>query len=134
MVHYPKKEPTPELLRRKFQDLAKSKVPTGDPNCLPHIHSAKCIYHLIVKATDGLDGVSGGGDDDSPPNVDDENNDNNKEYKGDKYDEDEEDDGKDGREQSNLVNLSFGDTSDFWRAIPVQRQSRRAIPVQWHPP
>jgi hypothetical protein len=67
MVHYPKKERTPESLGRKFQDLAKSKAPTGDPNCLPHIHSAKHIYCLIVMATDGLDGVSGGGNDDSPP-------------------------------------------------------------------
>ena len=69
MVCYPKKERTPKLLRRKFRDLAKSKVPTGDPNCPPHIHAAKCIYPLIVKVTDGSDGESGGGDDDFPPTL-----------------------------------------------------------------
>ena len=116
MVCYPKKERTPKSLRCKFQDLAKSKMPTGDPNCPPHICSAKCIYHLIVKATDGSDGVSGGGDDDSPPNVDDDEDDD--KYEGDEYDEDDEDGGEDGREQGVPVNLSFGDISDFTDGEP----------------
>ncbi len=65
MACYPKKERTAKLLWHKFQELAKKKQPTGDPNCPPHICSAKCIYHLIVKARDGLDGDSG--DDNDPP-------------------------------------------------------------------
>ena len=116
MVCYPKKERTPESLRRKFQDLAKSKAPTGDPNCPPHIHSAKRIYRLIVKATDGSDGESCGGDDDFPPNVDDNEDDN--EFEGDDYNEDDKDIGKDGREQGVPVNLSFGDISDFTDGEP----------------
>ena len=31
---------------------------TGDPNCPPHIRSAKHIYRKIVEATDGSDGQS----------------------------------------------------------------------------
>ena len=44
-------------------------MPTGDPNCPPHICScsAKRIYHLVVKAIDGLDGESGDDDDPPPP-------------------------------------------------------------------
>jgi hypothetical protein len=116
MVRYHKKERTPKSLRRKFQDLAKSKAPTGDPNCPPHIHSAKRIYRLIVKATDGSDGESGGDDNDFPPNGNDNKDDN--EYKGDDYDEDDEDIGRDGREQGVPVNLSFGDISDFTDGKP----------------
>ena len=67
MVWYPKKEHTPESLRRKFQDMAKTKMPTGDSNRPPHIRSSKRIFRLIVKATDGSNGISGGGDNDPPP-------------------------------------------------------------------
>ncbi len=69
----PKKERTANSLRCKFQELAK-KNPTGDQNCPPHVHSAKCIYQLIVKANDGSDGESGE-DNVLPPNDDDDNND-----------------------------------------------------------
>ncbi len=34
------------------------KMKTGDPNCPPHICSAKRIYRKIVEATDGSDGQS----------------------------------------------------------------------------
>jgi hypothetical protein len=64
MACYPKKEQTAKLLRHKFQEL-KKKQSIGDPNCPPHIRSAKCIYPLIVKATDGSDGDFG--DDNDPP-------------------------------------------------------------------
>jgi hypothetical protein len=37
---YPKKERTAKSLRQKFQELARKKMPTGDPNCPPHICSA----------------------------------------------------------------------------------------------
>ena len=37
-------------------------MPTGDPNCPPHIQSAKRIHRKIIKATVGSDGESGGGD------------------------------------------------------------------------
>ena len=59
---YPRQERTAESLRRKFQQLVRTKMPTGDPNCPPHIRFAKRIFRKIVKATDGSDGESGNGD------------------------------------------------------------------------
>ncbi len=56
--HYPSKEWTVESLRCKFLEMARKKVPTGDPNCPPHIRSSKCIYRKIIQATDGSDGES----------------------------------------------------------------------------
>ncbi len=41
---YPNKERTVESLKCKFQELAKKNMPTGDPNCPPHIKYAKCIF------------------------------------------------------------------------------------------
>ncbi len=70
-------------MKRKFQELAKKKVPTGDPNCLPHIIYAKRIYRKIVEATDGLTGGS-----DLKCNLEDDDYDKD-------VDGDEEDDGKD---------------------------------------
>ena len=57
-LRYPQKDRTAESLRRKFQTLVKKKMKTGDPNCPPHIRSAKRIYRKIVEATDGSDGES----------------------------------------------------------------------------
>jgi hypothetical protein len=55
---------------------------TGDPNCPPHIHSAKRIYRKIVEATDGSDGqsykdvdVDGGEEDDEEDDDDDKEDD-----------------------------------------------------------
>jgi hypothetical protein len=88
------------------------KQPTGDPNCPPHIRSAKCIYHLIVKATDGSDGQSGDDNDPSPndDDNDDDDNDNNEDNK-----EDDKDDKANDKNcgQVESVNLSFDDVSDF---------------------
>jgi hypothetical protein len=33
----PNQDQTVELLKHKFQELAKKKVPTGYPNCPPHV-------------------------------------------------------------------------------------------------
>ena len=52
------KERTPESLKRKFQELARKKIPTGDPECPPYVRKAKHIYHKIVLATDGSTGNS----------------------------------------------------------------------------
>ncbi len=62
--HYPTKDCTTESLKRKFQELARTKIPTGDPNMPPHICKAKHIYYKIVLATDGSTGglEDGGGD------------------------------------------------------------------------
>ncbi len=49
-----------ESLKRKFQDLERTKNPTGDPNMLPHICKAKHIYYRIVLA---IDRSTGGSDD-----------------------------------------------------------------------
>jgi hypothetical protein len=112
MVCYPKKEQTAKLLRCKFQELAK-KNPTGDPNCPPHVCSAKRIYQLVVKAKDGLDGESGD-DDVLPPNGDNANNDD----VGDNDEDDKGDDEDDKADDSNgglveTLNLSFENVSDF---------------------
>ena len=49
----PSKERTTKSLKHKFQDLPCTKVPTGNPNCPPHVCYAKHIYYKIVLATDG---------------------------------------------------------------------------------
>ncbi len=49
---YPTKDCTAESLKHKFQELACTKIPTGDPNMPPHIRKAKHIYYRIVQATD----------------------------------------------------------------------------------
>jgi hypothetical protein len=36
-ARYPTKERTSESLKRKFQELARKKIPTGDPNCPPYV-------------------------------------------------------------------------------------------------
>ncbi len=75
--------------------------------------SAKRIYQLVVKATDGSDGQSGD-DDVLPPsndNDDDDDVDNDNEDDGKDDKDDEADDNNGGRVEP--VNLSFGDVSDF---------------------
>ena len=42
-------------MRYKFLEMA---LPTGDPNCPPHIHSSKRIYRKTIQATDGSNGES----------------------------------------------------------------------------
>jgi hypothetical protein len=60
---FPTKERTVESLKQKFQGLTRHKIPTGDPECPPHICNAKRIYRKIVLATDGSTGGSDGSDD-----------------------------------------------------------------------
>jgi hypothetical protein len=62
--HYPTKDCTTESLKWKFQELARTKITTGDPNMPHHIRKAKHIYYRIVLATDRPTGESedGGGD------------------------------------------------------------------------
>jgi len=60
---FPKKERTVELLKRKFQGLARHEIPTGDPACPPHIRNAEGIYRKIVLAIDGSTGGSDVSDD-----------------------------------------------------------------------
>ncbi len=110
---YPKKERTAKLLRCKFQELARKKMPTGDPNCPPHIRSAKCIYRMIVQATDGSDGLSG---DDDASDVDDDDDDNKDDDNDNVADKEEDDIGDDDNNDSLIVphNLSFaGDAFDL---------------------
>ena len=57
-VDFQAKERTPESLKRKFQELARKKIPTGDPQCPPYVRKAKHIYHKIILATDGSTGNS----------------------------------------------------------------------------
>jgi hypothetical protein len=60
---YPTKDRTAKSLKRKFQELACTKISTGDPNMPPHICKAKHIYYRIVQATDGSTGGSEDGAD-----------------------------------------------------------------------
>jgi len=62
-ARYPTKGRTSESLKRKFQQLARTKIPTGDPNCPPYVRDAKRIYYKIVQATDGSTGGSDVDDD-----------------------------------------------------------------------
>jgi hypothetical protein len=62
MALYPQQDWTMESLKRKFQEIARAKIKTGNPNMPPHICGAKRAYYAIVKKTDGS---TGGGSDDS---------------------------------------------------------------------
>ncbi len=42
--YYPNQDHTVESLKHKFQELAKKKMPTGDPKCPPHVVFAKHIF------------------------------------------------------------------------------------------
>ncbi len=59
---YPQQDRTIKSLKRKFQEMARAKIKTGDPNMLPHIRGAKQAYYAIVK---NRNGSMGGGSDDS---------------------------------------------------------------------
>ena len=67
---------------------------TGDPNCPPHIHSAKRIYRKIIEATDGSDGQS-------YKDVDD--------YDGEDDDKEDNDDGKEDDEEDDNGSIVGGD-------------------------
>ena len=54
--HFPDRNRTAESLKHKFQEMARAKIPTGDPECPRHIRIAKWAYYWIVKATDGSTG------------------------------------------------------------------------------
>jgi hypothetical protein len=54
--HYPTKDCTAKLLKHKFQELVRTKIPTGDPNMPHHICKAKHIYCRIMQATNGSTG------------------------------------------------------------------------------
>jgi hypothetical protein len=53
---YPEQQRTLESLMCKFQELARAKIKTGDPNMRPHICVAKRAYYAIVKKTNGSTG------------------------------------------------------------------------------
>jgi hypothetical protein len=80
--YYLTKDCATKLLKRKFQELACTKIPTGDPNMPPHICKAKHIYYRIVQATDGSTGGSKDGAD--------LNNEMDGEFEDDEEDDDEE--------------------------------------------
>ena len=53
---FPDLNRTSDSLKRKFQEMARTKIPTGDPNCPRHIRVAKRAYYKLIKATDGSTG------------------------------------------------------------------------------
>ncbi len=90
IIRYPDQQRTLESLKRKFQELVRVKIKTGDPNMTPHIHVAKHAYYAIVKKTDGS---TGGGPHDSVFGIrsDDENGEGGEEEGGNGSDSDEDD-------------------------------------------
>ena len=54
--NFPEQNRTTDSIRRKFQWMAKLKMPTGHPNMPRHIRVAKRAFYAIVKATDGSTG------------------------------------------------------------------------------
>ncbi len=60
---------TSDSLKRKFQEMARTKIPTGDLNCPHHIRVAKRVYYKLIKATDGS---TGGGSDELDLGLEDE--------------------------------------------------------------
>jgi hypothetical protein len=47
---------TSDSLKCKFQEMARTKIPAGDPNCPHHIRIAKRAYYKLIKASDGSTG------------------------------------------------------------------------------
>ncbi len=81
--HYPTKDRTAESLKCKFQELAHTKIPTGDPNMPPHIRKDKHIYYRIVQTTDGsTGGLEDGADLDNERDCEFEDNDEDEEEEG----------------------------------------------------
>ena len=56
VANFPGLNRTSDSLKRKFQEMARTKIPTGDPNCPNHIRIAKRAYYKLVKASDGSTG------------------------------------------------------------------------------
>ena len=54
--YFPEQNRTTDSLRRKFQWMAKLKMPTGDSNMPRHIRVAKRAYYAIIKESDGSTG------------------------------------------------------------------------------
>ena len=50
---YPDRARTGDQLRKKFNSLAKTAIPTGDPNIPPDVREAKRIRELIFQKSDG---------------------------------------------------------------------------------
>jgi hypothetical protein len=53
---FPNRNWTAESLKRKVQEMARAKIPTGDPECPCHIRIAKRVNYFIVKPMDGSTG------------------------------------------------------------------------------
>ncbi len=94
----PTKDCTAKSLKCKFQEFARTKNHTGDPNMHPHIHKAKHIYYRILQATDKATGGSEDGAD--------LNNERDGEFEDDEEDEEEE------GEMVEVNNNSFSSSAD----------------------
>ncbi len=55
---YAERDRTVESLKRKFQELVRKKIPTGDPNCPRYVRYANRIFYKIIQATEGSTGGS----------------------------------------------------------------------------
>ena len=66
-VYYPGR--TWESLRKKFNEVARKSIPTGDPNCPPYVREAKRVRQQIIEKSEG---ASGSPSEDFPFPLDDE--------------------------------------------------------------
>ncbi len=55
-ANFPGLNRTSDSLKHKFHEMARTKIPTGDPNCPNHIRIAKHAYYKLIKASDGSTG------------------------------------------------------------------------------
>jgi hypothetical protein len=53
---FPNRNQTTKSLKCTFQKIARTKIPTCEPECLHHICIAKWASYAIIKATDGSTG------------------------------------------------------------------------------
>ena len=53
--NFPVQNRTDDSLKRKFASFYRSKVPTGDPNCPPHVRRAKHLRYQIKERSE-IDG------------------------------------------------------------------------------
>ena len=76
-AYHPELDRTADHLKKKFNELARRTIPTGDPNCPADVREAKAIRHLIIEKSDGCTGSPNEGFgfslDNSDPNGSDDN-------------------------------------------------------------
>jgi hypothetical protein len=107
-------------MKKKYNRLAKTKIPTGDLNCPPAVREAKRITRLIVEKTDGRTGDEE--DIFSPDDDDDDNEDNDK-------DDNDNDEGNEEEATGEDCAGNFGDVEDAEDESRTTGRMRGLTPV-----